>query len=33
MRERMRDLGGDCEIIAGPEGGTIVNLMLPLRSL
>jgi signal transduction histidine kinase len=32
MRERMHDLGGDCEIIAGPEGGTIVNLMLPLRS-
>jgi signal transduction histidine kinase len=33
MRERMHDLGGDCEIVAGPEGGTVVNLMLPLRSL
>ena len=33
MRERMRDLGGDCEIVARPEGGTVVNLMLPLRPL
>jgi signal transduction histidine kinase len=32
MRDRMRDLGGDCEIVAGPEGGTVVNLTLPLRS-
>ena len=33
MHERMHDLGGDCEIVARPEGGTVVNLMLPLRSL
>ena len=33
MRERMHDLGGDCEIVARPDGGTVVNLMLPLRSL
>ena len=33
MRDRMRDLDGDCEILAGPEGGTVVNLMLPLRCL
>ncbi|HEY1123105.1 MAG TPA: ATP-binding protein [Haloferula sp.] len=33
MRDRMRELGGDCEIVAGPEGGTVVNLMLPLRPL
>ena len=33
MRERMHDLGGDCEIVARPDGGTVVNLTLPLRSL
>ncbi|WP_341406939.1 PA14 domain-containing protein [Luteolibacter soli] len=33
MRERMRDLGGDCEVVARSEGGTMVNLMLPLRPL
>lgn len=33
MRERMHDLGGDCEVVARSEGGTMVNLMLPLRPL
>jgi signal transduction histidine kinase len=33
MRERMHDLGGDCEIVARPDGGTVVNLTLPLRTL
>lgn len=32
MRERMRAHGGECEILAGTAGGTIVNLTLPLRS-
>jgi signal transduction histidine kinase len=32
MRERMRDHGGECEILAGPAGGTMVYLILPLRS-
>jgi len=32
MRERMHDHGGECEILARPDGGTIVNLTLPLRS-
>ena len=32
MHERMHDLGGECEISAGPDGGTVVHLTLPLRS-
>lgn len=32
MHERMHGLGGGCEILAGPEGGTIVQLTIPFRS-
>jgi len=32
MHERMHDLGGECEISAGPDGGTVVQLTLPLKS-
>jgi len=31
MRDRMQEHGGGCEILAGADGGTIVNLTLPLR--
>jgi signal transduction histidine kinase len=32
MHERMHDHGGECKILTGPDGGTVVNLTLPLRS-
>ncbi|MES2658911.1 MAG: ATP-binding protein [Verrucomicrobiota bacterium] len=32
MRERMQGLGGTCEIISPPDGGTVVNLTIPLKS-
>jgi signal transduction histidine kinase len=32
MRERMHGLGGTCEILSPPDGGTVVNLTIPLKS-
>lgn len=31
MRERAEELGGRCEVMAGPTGGTCVRVCLPLR--
>ena len=32
MRERATEVGGSCEVTAGPTGGTLVRATLPLVS-